>query len=171
MSYDLFGNTTNTVEVPFNNGVVVTLRQYITAGIQEDIEAEATKLHRKAIQDEDKNKDAMDQSPDDDDEEEETIVSIHMSKLKQLQKMLVKIEGPGFRRPMLAPFGMKTVRGFSREAFIKLTDIIEENNPPVNQVRERMQAENQDREPEPPMPVTPTYAAHSPVSEMSGEAT
>lgn len=156
MNVDLFGNSTDTVEVDFNNGMKVTMRKFVTAGVQEDLEAEATKIHQR-----NRNDDTLenDLSPDLDDEDDTTVVSVHVSKLKMLQKMLVRIEGPGLRKPLTAPFGMQTVRGFSREAFIILTDIIEENNPPVNQVREMLK----EAAPEPMLPqASPTF---SPVSE------
>ena len=49
---DLFADIESTIDVPFNNGVVVTMRKYSDAGIQEDLEAESSRMRMHQGEDE-----------------------------------------------------------------------------------------------------------------------
>ena len=116
--FDLFANP-ETLEFDFN-GVKVTLKKYIDAGVHEDLENESNRI--RFLQN----------------REGESVREITMNggRLKMLQHMLISIlEKDGTTH--YQPFSEELLSKLSREAFMVLTDAIDEHNVPLVELRTR----------------------------------
>lgn len=128
----LFADASATFTMTFDDGAEVTLRKYADAGIQEELERDMWRFRRRAAQE------GEEADANEDGEIEERL--IHFSRLKFVQKMLVKIQLPdgGVHHE---PFGLKWVQRFTRQAFRDITTRLDEYNPPL---RDSAEEEDED---------------------------
>ena len=105
--------TTNTVEVDVGDGFIVTLKREMDAGLQEDLDAEHTRLRQGGASQE---------------------FVLHNSRLLLVRLMIVSITFPD-GRVVSGPVSDEDARKFDRYAFARLINQVETNNPPFNLVR------------------------------------
>ena len=117
---DLFADIESTIDVPFNNGVVVTMRKYSDAGIQEDLEAESSRMRMHQGEDE---------APvDDEDADSYVYLQVQDANVRLLQKMILSITQEDGTVEH-GPFSLRLIKSLTRHAFVALIDIVYENNP------------------------------------------
>ena len=128
MSFDLMAKP-ELLDFDFN-GVKVVLKKYIDAGVHEDLENEASRV--RFIQT----------------AKGEAAREVNMNgggRLKMLQHMLVSVTEPD-GTTHYQPFGEDFVAKFSREAYMILTDAIDEHNAPLAELRAQRLMENREIE-------------------------
>ena len=134
MSVELFVDVDAQVEVPVGTMTIV-MRKYADAGIQEDIESENTKW--KVEETEDLEGEAS----------FNRVGYTNPGNLKYIQRMVIGIRMPDGTYSR-GPLTMAKVRAMSREAMLILLDTIEEHNPPLSEIRDRLDSEKMNREQE-----------------------
>ena len=127
MSFSLFADPA-TLDFDFN-GVKVILKKYIDAGVHEDLENESNRV--RFLQN----------------REGEAVREITMNsgRLKMLKHMLVSIIEPD-GTTYYQPFSDDLVAKLSREAFMVLTDTIDEHNVPLVELRAKKLLESMETE-------------------------
>ena len=113
---------THTVEIDVGDDFVVTLKELMDAGVQEDLDAYHTKLRRSHSGD------------------EEFI--LHNSRITLVRLMIVSIRMPD-GRIVPGPMSEEDARKMDRLAFAKLLNTVEDHNPPFNTVRVQAELETQ----------------------------
>ena len=116
----LFADTEATVEIEFDGGELVTLRKFIDAGTQEDLENSMIRYKVK------------NQRGKKQEREEYTDAELRMGSLDLIQRMVIQIDYPNGRTDK-APVPMSTLRKLDNAAYNLLKETIEENNPPLEE--------------------------------------
>ena len=126
-SFDLFAKP-ETLNFEFN-GVRVVIKKYIDAGVHEDLENENNRIRFLETRDGERAREVV----------------VAGGRLKMLQRMLVSVTEPD-GNTHYQPFSDEFVARFSREAFIVLTDAIDEHNLPLPLLREMNLMESEETE-------------------------
>lgn len=114
--------TTNTIEIDVGDGFVVTLKERMDAGVQEELDAYHTKLRRSQAGNEE--------------------FVLHNSRLTLVRLMIISIKMPD-GRTIPGPMSPEDAEKMDRFAFAKLLNAVEDNNPPFNTVRFQAAVETQ----------------------------
>ena len=113
---------TNTIDIDVGDDFLVTLKEKMDAGVQEDLDAYHTKLRRSHTGD------------------EEFI--LHNSHMTLVRLMIISIRMPD-GRTVPGPMSEQDARTMDRLAYAKLLNAVQDNNPPFNVVRVQAELETQ----------------------------
>ena len=126
---DLFINQYEVVRVNFDNDVVVTIKKFIDAGLQEDLEAEMGRVRMDV---------------DEDSGEDGHFAYLNVRNIRLVQKMIISIRMPD--GTLLEDIPMSLVKSMSREGFMLIMNTVHENNPPLVQIRQKLAQEKAESE-------------------------
>ena len=128
---EFFADHTSTVALECDDGVKVVLRQYVDAGIDEDIANSMIRMKLKARQGK-----GMDNGQIID--EADTEAQVRLGTLELIQKLLVRVEFPVGHKSfpnghvVSQPIGMGFVRGIHPATIARIKALINEHNPDYN---------------------------------------